>query len=356
MVDNADSTACHPVSMCAGMPDMIAKRTGLSSEDCKSTCWVISDGAAGNERQALALAQALELPPRIVRLSVAQPWAAFAPRLTWAASQALRDQDARPIVPPWPDIAIGCGRRAALLTRCLRGWSKGRCFTVQILDPRVSPSLFDAVVAPRHDRLSASNLIKTVGSLNEIDDAWLAAERARFAKLGDLPAPRTAVLIGASKSAQTLDDAYFEALHRELAKHFEKHGGSFMVSTSRRTPTDRIADLRRQFAAWPGVFWAGPDDGENPYPGILAWADRIIVTADSVNMISEACATGKPVHAFAPRPLHGKLGEFHAALTFSGHLSPLDGGKHAPAPALREMTEVVRRIQLLRQRSEPPAR
>lgn len=329
----------------------------MSSEDCKSSCWVISDGAAGNERQALALAQALDLKPRILRLSVAQPWAALAPRLTWAARRALRDHDHGPIGPPWPDIAIGCGRRAALLTRCLRGWSKDRCFTVQILDPRVSAGLFDVVVAPRHDRLSANNLIETVGALNPIDDAWLAAGRARFARLGQCPAPRTAVLIGASNSAQTLDDGYFEALHRALAGLFERQGGSFLVSASRRTPADRIAALRRQFAAWPGIFWAGPEDGENPYPGILAWADRIIVTADSVNMISEACATLVPVHAFAARPVVGKLADFHQALIGSGRLSALDDDDPTQGLPLRETAQVAARIRALWQRrpSGPPA-
>lgn len=325
----------------------------MSSEDCKSSCWVISDGAAGNERQALALAEALDLQPRILRLSIAQPWAAFAPRLTWAASRALRDQDARPIGPPWSDIAIGCGRRAALLTRCLRGWSTGRCFTVQILDPRVSPSQFDVVVAPRHDRLSADNLIETLGALNPVDDAWLAAGRAHFAELGQCPAPRTAVLIGASNSAQTLDDAYFEALHRTLAGLFEKHGGSFLVSASRRTPADRIAALRRQFAAWPGIFWAGPEDGENPYPGLLGWADRIIVTADSVNMISEACATLVPVHAFATRPVVGKLGEFHESLIRAGRLSAPGDNVPTRSVPLRETAEVATRIRALWQCRSP---
>ena len=32
--------------------------------------------------------------------------------------------------------------------------------------------------------------------------------------------------------------------------------------------------------------------------GILAWADRLIVTGDSIAMLSEACATGKPVTMF----------------------------------------------------------
>ncbi|HEY0180919.1 MAG TPA: ELM1/GtrOC1 family putative glycosyltransferase, partial [Dokdonella sp.] len=80
------------------------------------TCWAISDGAAGNERQALALARALGVAARTIRLRVAEPWAALAPRLTLGARAALRDETGRPLAAPWPDLAIGCGRRAALAT------------------------------------------------------------------------------------------------------------------------------------------------------------------------------------------------------------------------------------------------
>jgi mitochondrial fission protein ELM1 len=35
---------------------------------------------------------------------------------------------------------------------------------------------------------------------------------------------------------------------------------------------------------------------------MLALADAVVVTADSVNMVSEACATGRPVLLFEPTP------------------------------------------------------
>ena len=43
--------------------------------------------------------------------------------------------------------------------------SGGKTFTVQILDPRIDPTLFDAVVAPRHDGLEGPNVIRTLGAL-----------------------------------------------------------------------------------------------------------------------------------------------------------------------------------------------
>jgi hypothetical protein len=41
-----------------------------------------------------------------------------------------------------------------------------------------------------------------------------------------------------------------------------------------------------------------PNDTENPYFGYLALAASVIVTGDSIAMLSDACATRKPVHIF----------------------------------------------------------
>jgi mitochondrial fission protein ELM1 len=309
--------------------------------------WAISDGAAGNERQASALARALGVPARILRVRLREPWNRLAPHLTLGAQWAIRDEEDAVLRPPWPDLAIGCGRRAALCTRGLRQWSMGRTFTVQILDPRIDSMHFDRVIAPRHDGIAGTNLIHSIGALNPVDPAWLAAGHARFAGLAALPAPRTAVLIGGSNRAQRLDDAYFDALLERLAVHHAAEGGSFLVSVSRRTPPATALRLREAFAAFAGNFWSGTRDGENPYAGFLAWADRIVVTPDSVNMLSEACATGKPVYTFAPRPIGGKLGAFHAELSASGHLRGLDD--RIARPACTPLTETAAIAEIVRE-------
>lgn len=325
---------------------IIAEPGKLSHGKADPDCWVISDGAAGNQAQALALARALGLTPRIISLQVSHPWDWAAPRLSLGALHGMRDRNGGSIAAPWPAIAIGCGRRAALLTRCLRDWSRQQSFTVQILDPRIATSHFDIVITPRHDRLAGDNVIETRGGLNVIDDAWLADARSGIASFNELPKPLTAVLIGASHTSISLDDAYFETLLDILAQLHARFGGSFLVSTSRRTAHERTETLRKQFLRWPGIFWSGPNDGANPYVGILGWADRFIVTGDSVNMISEACATGKPVHAFAPVSATGKLGLFHRSLHESGHLVSIDEFASAEAtPPLRETSNVADQIR-----------
>ena len=295
----------------------------------------------------LALAHALGVDARVLRIDVAAPWHWLAPRLLAGARTAMREHDGAPISPPWPRLAIGCGRQAALLTRALRHWSDRTCFTVQILDPRIDSAHYDVVVAPRHDHVAGSNVIETIGSLHPVDDAWLAAGRSRFDTFAALPSPRTAVLVGATNAAQTLDAAYFDALLERLATAFARDGGSFLVSTSRRTPDAVAQRLRTDFARWPGVFWSGERDGENPYAGLLAWADRIVVTPDSTNLLSEACATGKPVATFTTQALHGKLAELHTELLAKHHLLVLDDfAAGATLRPLRETAAVAATIRL----------
>lgn len=307
-------------------------------------CWVVSDGIAGNRRQAAALAQAMGLDAIVVTIGLRAPWDWFAPRLTAGAGLALRRFDGAAFAPPWPDIAIGCGRRAAWLLRVLKARSGGRCYTVQILDPRIDAGHFDVVVAPRHDGLAGPRVIGTIGSIHPVAPAWLAEAHARFAALAQWPQPRVAVLIGAGNGAQRLDEAYFRRFIDALAAAHAAAGGSFLVTLSRRTPTAQRPWLRRAFAAFPGLFWDSEADGENPYAGLLAWADRIVVTPDSVNMLSEAAATGRPVATFAPEPIGGKFARFHEALRRGGWLQSLDEAPRVPARPLAETAEVAAEV------------
>lgn len=311
------------------------------------SCWAISDGAAGNERQVMALARALGLTPRVIRIDIAEPWATLAPRLTWLARSAIRSQDGEPLQAPWPRLAIGCGRRAALLTRLLRDWSSGSTYTVQILDPRIPSDHFDSVITPQHDALDGTNVIRTIGALNPVDEQWLADGRVRHPRLGELVGPRTGVLIGASNRAQRIDARYCADLVDHCKAAHERDGGSFMVTVSRRTPAAINAQLRRDFDSLPGIYWGGDDDGVNPYAGILAWADRLIVTPDSVNMISEACATGRPVWTYAPQPIEGKLARLHAELFGAGQLRRIgEPATMQDVPPLRETAAVAELLDL----------
>ncbi|MBM3559159.1 MAG: hypothetical protein FJX53_04590, partial [Alphaproteobacteria bacterium] len=56
----------------------------------RTTCWVVTDGKAGMERQCRALAAALGLYPTIKRLVIRPPWRWLPPSL-WLSPQAALD-------------------------------------------------------------------------------------------------------------------------------------------------------------------------------------------------------------------------------------------------------------------------
>lgn len=315
------------------------------AHDVACTVWTLSDGHAGNVRQAAALGEALAAGTmRAWTLRARAPWRWCAPRRLPGSRGAFGPDFAQALAAP-PPLAIGCGRQAALATR-LAGAAGAR--SVQILDPRIDPRHWDLVIAPEHDGLAGANVLAPLGSLHPVDDAWLRAAREAFPALGALPGPRTALLVGGPSRHYRLDADAFARLLARLARTVAREGGSLLATASRRTPAALAAALRALPAGAPGLRWTGEADGRNPYPGLLAWADRIVCTPDSVNMLSEACATRAPVFVFEPERLGGRPRRFLDALLARGRVRPVDD---ALAPFEAEpLRETARIAALVRER------
>lgn len=311
----------------------------------RDECWAITDAAAGNQRQALALAERLGLPVRPLVLEARAPWSWFAPRVVLGGPLALPRAERAGFAPPWPRVAVGCGRGAALFTRMLHRLSHGRCRTVQILDPRMDPRHWDTLIAPRHDGIAGPNVLTPLGSLNPVDDEWLEDAREAWPHLAELPAPRIGVLLGGPRRGIGMDGAWTRAFVHGLRAMHEQRGGSLLVLASRRTPPRLAGTLRDALDDVPGLRWQGRDDGPNPYPGVLAWADRLVATPDSVNMLSEACAVGCAVHTFAPEPLPDKLARFHRTLREAGLLHPLRADAPDRQVPLRETERIAATVR-----------
>ena len=75
------------------------------------------------------------------------------------------------------------------------------------------------------------------------------------------------------------------------------------------------------------------DGGANPYAGMLAWADTVVVTGDSVSMLSEALATPAPVFIADPGGLGPRHRRLHDSLLAAGQARLL---AEAPAPFARD--------------------
>lgn len=318
--------------------------------------WVVTDGRAGIEAQALGLAEAVAaLTPSAIMVKRVRwrPWLRRIPtRVLPFARLALDAGSDRPwpmAGEAWPDLWIGNGRAAIPFTISARRRSKGATFTVQLQDPLRATRLFDLVVPPSHDLLTGANVLPTLGALHRVTPDRLAHEALAFPALEDLPHPRVAVLIGGRSKAFDLSPERASALADDLDRALTARGGGSVLATfSRRTPLAAATILRERLAAWPGVVWDGK--GANPYFAFLHAADHVVVTADSINMVTEAAATGAPVHIAAVDGRQARKDRFHADLAERGIARPFSGALDAwTYPPLRETervaAEIMRRLQ-----------
>ncbi len=305
------------------------------------TILAVSDGRAGNVRQARSLADALAGETAThLRIEATAPWRWLAPRRLPAAGTSLGADYAATAHGP-PAVVVGCGRQAALATRLLRiAGSRA----VQILDPRIDPRHWDCVVVPEHDRLRGANVVTMLGSLNQVDDAWLAAIRRDRARPQHWGTGRlTAVLIGGPTTAVPMQVDALAVLVRGLAAEATACGEDLALCASSRTPAAWTQALRAAIAGTGASLWSGESDGTNPYPLLLAHADRIVCTPDSVNMLSEACATSAIVE-WLPFAAHGRIATFLAALQERRRARPLGSVQNLDAVPLRETARVAREV------------
>ena len=314
-----------------------------------STC-ALHDGRAGNARQALALARALDADAGEWLLVPGQLARWLAPR-TWPLLSAPFGAGFRADCEVPPGLAIGCGRQAALATRLLR--TRGSK-AVQILDPRIDPGHWDVVVAPEHDGLRGDNVVALLGSLHPVDDLWLAQARREFPALATLPSPHTVVLVGGPSRHAALGDAEFESLLQMLSAISQTEHGSLSVIASRRTPCAWREAIGRVAHDVPGLRWHGDQDGTNPYAGLLGHADRIVCTPDSVNMLSEAAATLAPVFAWMPQAVTGGPQRFLETLLERGRIHPLAEDGAMPAYNVTPLRETARIAEEVRRRLQLP--
>jgi mitochondrial fission protein ELM1 len=297
--------------------------------------WVLTDEVVGHANQSLGVAEALGLPFAAHALRYS-PWAALPGALGAGSLFGLTAASRASLTSPWPDLVIATGRRLGAVAR----WIKRRAAIdgrktrlVQIMDPVQGRDTFDLIAAPRHDRMAPrANLFETIGAPHRITPARLAAEAERWQPvLVGLPRPRIAVLVGGATRRRGFAPALAAELGRLASNLAVAHGGSLLITTSRRTGAAATDALLRAVTAPSYVHrWdaAEKKDGTpegNPYFAFLALSDAVIVTGESISMCSEACAAGKPVYIYAPpaivKPAFARL---HADLYRAGLARPLN--------------------------------
>ena len=279
------------------------------------TSAILCEPLAGLQAQAQGLADAADLAPSVISLRPRAPWR-FVTARAWPAplrAVGLADNSA--------DILLSAGGTAGVVARALR--RPGRQI-VQIQHPRQDPTRFDVVVVNRHDGLTGANVVVTRTALHPVTPARLAEAAAIWQpRLAHLPRPLVAVLIGGSNGRFRLDGAVASTLGAQLAGMMRADRVGLALTPSRRTSPEARAALAAALEPLGGWVW--DMTGDNPYFGLLALADAIVVTEDSVSMVSEAVATAAPVLLAGLPGKSRRIRLFNQYLQEDGRVRPFTG-------------------------------
>ena len=196
--------------------------------------------------------------------------------------------------------------------------------TVHVQDPRTPSGAFDLVIPMRHDGLTGDNVFPVDTALHRISGAVLAeGEQAWHARLKPAGESLLGVILGGANRHYRFDTRVAESLD-QVIEEARRRNVRVIVTSSRRTEPEITDRLTRRFGGDPGfVLWDGR--GENPYFGILAVSDRLVVTGESISMVSEALATGRPVHILRLKGAGRRHERFLANLTQNVMISMIDG-------------------------------
>lgn len=267
--------------------------------------WILQTLATGDNEQCLALAEALDRPSAVKRID----WAgegtedrALTRHLLSDTEDGKRRQHALGLHAPWPSLIICCGRRASRVAFWVKAQFGGRTRIVSIGRAHRAIDSYDLLVGtpqfllPRRPNIAGLRLP-------------LARRRlARPARTANVSAPKPwfTILLGGDvtdfdTAERTLKDI---ALRAQMAA--DRHGGSVIVCTSRRTPESWVAAIegapyRPRIHRWSPAPQDDKhtndnhaNDNGNPYDTLLRESACLFVTPDSASMILDGCASGTP--------------------------------------------------------------
>ncbi|WP_043363580.1 mitochondrial fission ELM1 family protein [Belnapia sp. F-4-1] len=279
--------------------------------------WVLADPRAGTAAQALGIAERLGVPFRVIELQ----WGRLARwPIPWPSLAGLTTEARSRVIDPWPSLTLSAGRRSGPVARWLR---RRGARTVHCMRPGAGAADFDLLVIGAHDRPQpAPNLMQILGACHRMSPGRLAAARGEWAALAALPSPRIALLVGGPVRGEGMRPEAAAAIGGQVARM----AGSVLATTSRRTGAPATEALSAALAERPHRLFRWGEGGANPFAGFLAWADAVVVTGDSVSMLSEALATAAPVFVADPGGLGPRHQRLRESLVAAGQARALGEG------------------------------
>ena len=264
------------------------------------SCLVVGDGIKGMQNQSVALARAIGCNPLLIELKPFWLTRLFPTLLAGRFSIPLSNND-KNLFSCKSKILLTCGSRMAGISIGLKRYFDKQninIFRIHIQNPKISSKNFDILVVPEHDNIYGDNIILSKGSLHQIKKENLKDFHKKIeSKTMKNLKKHVVMLIGGNTKNQKVSQISSILLSLEIKRIQDLFKCEIVICTSRRTPEFLLKDIKK--AEIPKCTIVEPNNqNENLYPGIMFNANFVLVTSDSINMISEAMGSGKPVFGF----------------------------------------------------------
>ncbi|CAI3922951.1 mitochondrial fission ELM1 family protein [Commensalibacter papalotli (ex Botero et al. 2024)] len=247
---------------------------------------ILTEDFAGMKSQAFGFAERAGYQKQLCSLTPKGPWSFISAPYWPFPLKSVKPFHIEP-----SEIIISVGSVGGVINAALRNSERP---AIHIQNPRISPNKFDLVIVNPHDRLEGKNILISRTALHHISPQLLAESKDKWAPFfKNYKKPLVSVLIGGNNGRFTLGLNEARQIANQLAALIITENVTIALTPSRRTDPQAIDVFKAILTPLGAFIWDGI--GENPYLGLLACADLILVTMDSVSMVSEAVATSVPV-------------------------------------------------------------
>ncbi|MFA6599722.1 MAG: ELM1/GtrOC1 family putative glycosyltransferase [Candidatus Omnitrophota bacterium] len=197
------------------------------------------------------------------------------------------------------DFVISAGSSLVPLNLCLARDSRAKSIVVMKPSFPYNRFRFDLAIIPAHDRGAVpAKAVRTLLSPAQSDPGELGRAGERLGRRLRSPGRvRWSVFLGGATRRFDLDPEKIEAFFGILSQMADETG-DYLVTTSRRTSDAIARRLKERLSRDPHcqlLVVANEDNPPGAVQGMMALAEVLVVTGDSISMISEAVRSGKKV-------------------------------------------------------------
>lgn len=320
------------------------------------TVLVLDDGKAGHLNQSLAVAESIRnaritqgYRPEDTKITTVQVrfknrWARAVLGLcagfsSWRCHGCMRCMKAcleagvyETLMKAYSDFVVSCGSSLEGVNIFMAMENNAK--NIVIMRPGILNGLgkYKLALIPEHDRTgSGRNVVRTTLAPNLIDEKKIKADGEVLSRrVHPGPGGAVGIFVGGDNPEYALTDGLVSSLAEGLTRFCEKSGAGVLVTTSRRTSKSAAEILKNKSKTSQCFKLLVVANEKNPpetVGGILSLSKVVAVSAESISMVSEAVASGRPVVVFRltkKKPGMTKHERALAALERAGHITVCD--------------------------------